>query len=77
MSRADIIVEYFKSHPDQWISAYTLMELGGKMAWRTRVSDARKQLGRIDNEVRRDARGVAESFNRFVPVQRGQAGLFA
>jgi hypothetical protein len=74
----DRLAELFRSRPNEWISAYVLMDTAGKMAWRTRVSDVRRRLNmRIDSDVRRDARGVAESFYRFVPVQRGQAGLFA
>jgi hypothetical protein len=67
----DALAAYFEAHPGQWVSAYALMEVAGKMAWRTRCSECRRQLGmRIDNEVRRDASGRAESFYRYTPQGR-------
>lgn len=44
-SNRDAVADYLKSHPNQWIPAQTLMELGGILAWRTRVSEARRDLG--------------------------------
>jgi len=71
------VAAHFKAHPNQWVSAYTLMEIGGRMAWRTRVSDVRRMGLTIENQVQRDAHGVAQSFYRYVPpVALKQAGLF-
>ena len=48
------IADYFKAHPDQWIDGRTLAQIGGAYAWRSRVSDARKQYGlEIENRQRR------------------------
>jgi hypothetical protein len=33
---------YFRKHPNEWIPASALLVVGGRMAWRTRVADARK-----------------------------------
>ena len=64
----DRLAALFRSRPNEWISAYVLMDVAGKMAWRTRVSNARLELGMvIENEVRRDRNGVATSWYRFIP----------
>lgn len=61
------VVNYFEARPNQWISAYELMAVGGKMAWRSRVSNARRDFQMtIENKVVRDAEGVATSYYRFV-----------
>lgn len=73
----EAVAAHFRAHPNQWVSAYTLMEIGGRMAWRTRVSDVRRMGLVIENQVQRDAKGVAQSFYRYVPpVALKQAGLF-
>lgn len=67
----DQVAGYLSSHPDQWISAYALMSVGGALAFRTRVSECRTQLGMVvDNKVERDSNGVATSFYRYRPAQR-------
>lgn len=63
----EMVAAHFRAHPNQWVSAYTLMEVGGRMAWRTRVSDVRRMGLHIENRVERDAAGVAQSFYRYVP----------
>lgn len=73
----DAVAAHFRAHPNQWVSAYTLMEIGGRMAWRTRVSDVRRMGFTIENQVQRDAHGVAQSFYRYTPpTALKQAGLF-
>lgn len=73
----EAVAAHFKAHPNEWVSAYTLMEIGGRMAWRTRVSDVRRMGLTIENQVQRDAKGVAQSFYRYVPpVTLTQARLF-
>lgn len=62
------VAELFRSKPNQWISAYELMEVGGSMAWRSRISNARLKYGMaIENKVDREPNGVAHSYYRFVP----------
>ena len=66
-SLRDVVAAHFRAHPNQWVSAYTLMEIGGRMAWRTRVSDVRRMGLTIENQVQRDGAGVAQSFYRYRP----------
>lgn len=47
MSRATFVnrvAAHFRAHPFEWIDARDLEVLGGRQAWRTRVSDCRRQL---------------------------------
>jgi len=49
---------FFMAHPMVWIDAVELEPLGGRQAWRTRVSELRQQLekdelGTIENRVQR------------------------
>jgi hypothetical protein len=37
----DHVVAYFRARPWQWINAVELERVGGRQAWRTRVSEAR------------------------------------
>lgn len=37
----DAVVAYFRARPWQWIAAVDLEHVGGRQAWRTRVSEAR------------------------------------
>ena len=45
-SNTTAVLDYFKHHPNVWIPWKTLARnaLGGALAWRTRVSDARKAV---------------------------------
>ena len=48
------VARFFIAHENQWIPATALEAVGGRQAWRTRVSDCRKVYGmRIDNRCRR------------------------
>jgi hypothetical protein len=43
----------FRAHPNQWLDGRRLAEVGGCYAWRTRVSECRRQLGMdIENRER-------------------------
>ncbi len=51
-SNRDDVAEYFKARPTEWVLASELAEVGGALAWRTRVSDCRRQLGMcIENKL--------------------------
>lgn len=64
----DAVAAEFRAQPGTWISAYRLMQVGGALAFRTRCSECRLQLGmRIENKVTRDENGVAHSYYRFIP----------
>ncbi len=48
------VAAYFKTQPGVWIDGRTLESVGGRYAWRSRVSDCRTQLGMdIENRQRR------------------------
>lgn len=74
----DAVAGVFRARPNEWISAYALMQVGGSLAFRTRCSECRTQLGMdIQNKVTRDENGVAHSFYKYVPAaQPAQANLF-
>ena len=64
----DRVAEYLKAHSGEWVDGMILAELGGQYAWRSRVSDARRQLGmRIENRQRRVGERVISEY-RFVPA---------
>jgi hypothetical protein len=65
-SRLDVVAGYFLTHENEWVSAMTLLELGGACAWRTRVSDCRRMLRmEIENKTERQADGTLKSFYRY------------
>ena len=47
------VEQYFKDHPHEWVSAYTLQKIGGAFASRTRISEARRSGMTITNRCRR------------------------
>ena len=48
------VARYLRSKRFQWVRAEALMRVGGKFAWRTRVSNARRQYGlSIENHQRK------------------------
>lgn len=68
------VAEYFKARPGEWIDARDLETVGGRQAWRTRVSNCRRQLGMvIDNRqtTRRLADGTPYTVSeyRYLPYQ--------
>lgn len=71
-SNRDAIAEHFKTHPNRWISASELAEIGGILAWRTRVSDCRLTLEmHIENWLERsenlDGTVSVTSYYRYLP----------
>lgn len=51
------VARYFKSKRFQWVRAEAVMKIGGNCAWRTRISNARRQYGLpIQNRVRQVGR---------------------
>ena len=62
------IAHHFRAHPGTWVSCYTLMEIGGALAWRSRCSECHTQLGmNLERKETRDARGVKTTWRRYVP----------
>ncbi len=66
------VLAYFKAHPMQWIDSAELERVGGRMAWRTRVSDARKIVkaegGTIRNRLNRQSEKVISEY-MYTPYQ--------
>lgn len=88
-SYTDKLEAFFRAHPNEWINAVDLEPIGGRQAWRTRVSECRKRGMRIDNHVvspsrlERDEQGRPTrilfstrrvSLYRFVPRPREPLG---
>ena len=85
----DAVLAYFRLHESEWVPAATLMQVGGRMAWRTRISDARKvfrkEHGCLENRVQHFKDGTVLSeyrYLKYVPLARDsgervtQKGLF-
>lgn len=64
---------HFRAHPYAWIPAADLMDIGGAMAWRTRISDCRKLFkaegGALENRQFRSGRAVISEY-RYMPQAR-------
>jgi hypothetical protein len=61
-SFTEAVRQYLTDRPSVWVDARELQKIGGNFAWRTRVSDARKQLekdglGTIENQIQRKVYG--------------------
>jgi hypothetical protein len=69
------VADYFKARPGIWIDARDLETVGGRQAWRTRVSDCRREfLMNIQNRTRRvksaDGTVWTRSEYRYMPFQQ-------
>ena len=68
----DQVADYLKRHPNQWIPAVRFEALGGRQAWRTRLSECRQLGMTIENRCYRVARADGSWFHqseyRFVPA---------
>lgn len=65
MTALDRIGDYMAAHPGEWVSALALMQVGGLLSFRTRLSELRVQRGwRIDNRCRM-VNGVKHSEYRY------------
>jgi hypothetical protein len=50
----DKVAQHFQAHPLVWLDGIELEHIGGRYAWRSRVSDCRLELGMdIQNRQRR------------------------
>lgn len=62
-SLCDVLADYFRQHPHQWIDARTvLMPLGGFGGWRTRCSELRTKHGM---DIRNRWRTVTDGRQRW------------
>lgn len=82
----DVVAEYFRAHPGEWVSMQTLAGIAGTGGWRTRKNECERELGmRIENRQSRqqlaDGRVIRRSEYKYHPApllkehQRGQIGL--
>jgi hypothetical protein len=70
----DAVASTFRQRAGEWIDGLALETIGGRYAWRSRVSDCR-QLGMvIENRQRRRPDGSVISEYRYVPPV-GQVAL--
>jgi hypothetical protein len=51
------VADHFKNNPGQWIDGRDLEVVGGRYAWRSRVSDCRTRLGMIIENRQRHVKG--------------------
>lgn len=72
------VVNLFKAYPNVWIDARNIQRVGGNMAWRTRLSEARRfNAMDIKNRYRRVGDYVVSEYMWVVPIsQPVQPGLF-
>ena len=80
-SRLVRLERFFREHPNQWVSALQLAEVGGYLSVRGRVSDLRRQGMNIQNKTT-TIDGVVVSTYMFVtkvekPGKVGQEPLAA
>ncbi len=76
----DRVEVFFREHAGEWIHASRLEGVGGRQAWRTRVSDVRRTRGlEIENRTRRvkriDGEVITISEYRWLPPVPVQASL--
>ena len=51
--RVDLVADYFRARPGQWIDGLVFEAFAGRYGWRSRIADCRREFGmRIDNRVR-------------------------
>jgi hypothetical protein len=65
-SRTSLVADYFRARPNRWIDGMVFAQFAGQYAWRSRIADARRVLGRIDNKQRRRSDGSILSLYRYV-----------
>lgn len=79
MSRLSLtqqLAAYFRAHPATWIDGTALARVAGRYAWRSRVSNCRREEGMtIENRTRKvlGANGtrITVSEYRYVPAAVG------
>jgi hypothetical protein len=72
----DRVAAYFRARPGEWIDGLALEQIGGRYAWRSRVSECRASYGmRIVNRLRKRADGSTISEYRYEPPQQMELGV--
>jgi hypothetical protein len=68
MTLLDKLAEFFRARPGLFIDAHELQDVGGRLAWRTRISELRRLKNmRIDNRLLRWPSGQKRSQYCYVP----------
>lgn len=72
------VADLLLARAGEWVDANELMRVGGRCAWRTRISDARQQFGlRIENRVRVVREGERRwKVSEYRTPAQGQGSLF-
>lgn len=75
-TRTELVIDYFKAHPNEWIDGMVFAEFAGIYAWRSRISDARLTGMQIENRLRPvgPIPGRFRSEYRFVPTVSAREG---
>jgi carboxylesterase type B len=68
MRKTHAVAAVLLQHAGEWVHWGELAKAGGAMAWRTRISEARRELGMaIENKVTQRPDKTKDSWYRFVP----------
>lgn len=71
----EAVAQTFRARPGEWIDGLALEQVGGRYAWRSRVSDCRQLGMRIENRQRKRPDGSTLSEYRYTPSVVTQAAL--
>lgn len=73
-TRTELVADYFRSHPNEWIDGLVFAEFAGQYAWRSRISDCRAEFGMvIENRQWSTSDGKTRSEYRYVPEARSRS----
>ena len=67
LSYRDRVAHYFRQRPGDWVDGLALEAIGGRYAWRSRVSDCRLELGMVIENRTRKVGAVTVSEYRYCP----------
>jgi hypothetical protein len=66
----DRVADVFRANANEWLHWTHLARVGGQLAWRTRISDCRLELGMaIENKITRSNDNVKHSWYRYNGVR--------
>lgn len=65
---ADRLEAYFRAQPHVWIDGLELAKIGGAYAWRTRLSELRRERGMAIENEQRTYGSITRSLYKYVPA---------
>lgn len=72
----DRVAAHLRAHAGEWVDGLDLARIAGAYGWRTRLSEARVQLGMtIENRQRKNGRRTISEY-RYVPARVEQLEMF-